>query len=50
LGSGRQSSQSIFIDPKMHLLIVTNRAWPEAQAILRYLVHDTGFAQREKCE
>jgi CubicO group peptidase (beta-lactamase class C family) len=31
--------QSIYIDPAEHLVIVTNSAWPEADADKYYIVH-----------
>jgi CubicO group peptidase (beta-lactamase class C family) len=40
--------QSIFIDPKAHLVIVTNSAWPEADATPRYIVHDAYVAAVRK--
>ena len=32
--------QSIFVDPAEHLIIVTNSAWPEADAEKYYIVHN----------
>jgi CubicO group peptidase (beta-lactamase class C family) len=40
--------QSIFIAPKEHLVIVTNSAWPEADATPRYIVHDAYVAAVRK--
>jgi CubicO group peptidase (beta-lactamase class C family) len=40
--------QSIFIAPKEHLVIVTNSAWPEADATPRYAVHDAYVAAVRK--
>jgi CubicO group peptidase (beta-lactamase class C family) len=40
--------QSIFISPKENLVIVTNSAWPEADAIPRYIVHDAYVAEVRK--
>jgi CubicO group peptidase (beta-lactamase class C family) len=40
--------QSVFISPKENLVIVTNSAWPEADAIPRYLVHDAYVAAVRK--
>jgi CubicO group peptidase (beta-lactamase class C family) len=36
--------QSVFIAPKEHLVIVTNSAWPEADATPLYAVHDAYVA------
>jgi len=40
--------QSIFIAPKEKLVIVTNSAWPEADAVPRYAVHDAYVAAVRK--
>lgn len=40
--------QSIFIAPKEHLVVVTNSAWPEADATPRYAVHDAYIAAVRK--
>ncbi|HWA92613.1 MAG TPA: serine hydrolase domain-containing protein [Rhizomicrobium sp.] len=40
--------QSIFIAPKERLVIVTNSAWPEADATPRYIVHDAYVAAVRK--
>lgn len=40
--------QSIFVAPKEHLIVVTNSAWPEADAIPRYAVHDAYVAAVRK--
>jgi CubicO group peptidase (beta-lactamase class C family) len=40
--------QSIFIAPKEHLVIVTNSAWPEADATPRYIAHDAFVAAVRK--
>jgi len=40
--------QSIFVSPKERLVIVTNSAWPEADAVPRYMVHDAYVAAVRK--
>ncbi|MEA2946794.1 MAG: hypothetical protein QOI40_2124 [Alphaproteobacteria bacterium] len=40
--------QSVFIAPKERLVIVTNSAWPQADATPRYVVHDAYVAAVRK--
>lgn len=40
--------QSIFVAPKERLVVVTNSAWPEADATPRYVVHDAYIAAVRK--
>jgi len=40
--------QSIFISPRENLVIVTNSAWPEADSIPRYIIHDAYMAAVRK--
>lgn len=40
--------QSVFIAPKEKLVVVTNSAWPEADATPRYIVHDAYIAAVRK--
>ncbi len=40
--------QSVFVAPKEKLVIVTNSAWPEADATPRYVVHDAYVAAVRK--
>jgi CubicO group peptidase (beta-lactamase class C family) len=40
--------QSIFIAPKEKLIVVTNSAWPEADAVPRYGIHDAYVAAVRK--